>query len=239
MQHWPSFTSESLPPESDVDRADLRREDPGPRRWRMSRLTDCSLPSQGELSIEEAIKKRTCLVGVYQKRVSELSDQNPGGIGPGTGGVSPPPVPTEVKHRECLITFDKASNIHSVAWNGTITYKKLRHCYELELLAPTEINIEGLAKEFVNGCINKGLSDQQTRFIVQGLIALGADVLSAGATGGSATATTLVPYMDNVVNKTVECITDVKALSQFVEDKFRKSFSAKVERKSHWIEFQL
>ena len=229
-----------LPPEGDTSRSDLRKElREFQRLWRASRLSDCNLPTSGELSIEATISGRTCLVGVYQKRLSTLSDKKTEVDAGSPGGGASKPNETEVVHRECLIVFDDSFNVHSVEWNLTTTYKKLRHCYELQLNGPAKFNVKGLADDFVKSCTDKGLNDKKTRFIVQGAIALGTDILSAGATAGGATAATIAQYVDNVVNVTIECVTDVETISKFVEERLRKSFSARVEHKSEWVYFKL
>lgn len=202
------------------------------RLWRKIRNTDCHLGASGELSIEDTIRARTCLLNIYRRRVAELSDRDLNG-----DAVTSPQ--TNIIQRECLFVFDDSFGVHSVEWNLTTTYKKLRHCYELQLRGPNEVKIGDVGKEFVNGCIQKGLNDSKTRHVVQGIIALGVDIFSAGSTGGTATATAITAYVNNVVNVTLDCVTNVESISNLVQEKFRDSISGRVEHVSNWVYFKL
>ena len=114
------------------------------------------------------------------------------------------------------------------------TMKKLRHCIKLQVVGP--IDVEGVAKSYVDACVQHGLNYQRTRYIVQALISIGADLL---ATKGGATAVTVADYIDSVVSNTLDCLTDAGKIQSYLSDYLSEKFEATVREESHWIYWDL
>jgi hypothetical protein len=158
-----------------------------------------------------------------------------------------PPQPqdgTAEVQKKCIVSWDDPFQVHSteviLRWNyqaAKTRMKKLRHCIELTVKAP--IKIDGVAEEFVKACIDKALNDEKVRFILEGIIALGVDVLSAGASGGSATASAVTDYVTTVRVKAITCVTDQDKIESTLADSFGQKFAASVRNESHWVYWNL
>jgi uncharacterized membrane protein len=139
-----------------------------------------------------------------------------------------PKIRIEVIHEQCLWSWDGEHHVHSVGWDG-VTMKKLRHCIKLQATGPVEI--EGVAKRYITKCVNDALTDDQTEYIVKGILALGADVVGAG---GSATVALLTDYVYNVQKEAISCLTDTDRIEEYFTDVLADQFDAVIENESHW-----
>ncbi|MBD2745846.1 hypothetical protein IC232_03955 [Microvirga sp. BT688] len=150
------------------------------------------------------------------------------------GGITSGPI-----HQRCLISWDDSHQIHSQKWIVRWDYqavktrmKKLRHCIRLTVTGP--IDAKDVAKDYVAHCVDRALNDDKTRHIVQGIIGLGLDVLSAGATGGSATAAAIADYLKAAKEKLIGCLTDEKQIQAYLAQSLAERVGAVVENESHW-----
>lgn len=141
----------------------------------------------------------------------------------------------------CLFSWDDSHQVHSVRtvieWNFqkvVTTMKKLRHCYRLRTVGP--VDIEGLAKGFVDHCIDQALHDRQAEYIIRALAALAADIYGGG---GSISAANLAEWIDNVRARTVACLTDSNEISDFVVGYIGNQINASVTEESHWEFWEL
>jgi hypothetical protein len=135
-------------------------------------------------------------------------------------------------YERCLISWDDSFNVHSVGWNG-IRMKKLRHC--VKLIAKGPVDAKQVAKEYIDHCVNKALNDDKVRHLLQLVLGVAADVLTAGASGGGGTAAAITDYIVEVQQRALSCLTDEKKIQQFVAEALRDAFGAEVKRESHWI----
>jgi uncharacterized membrane protein len=144
----------------------------------------------------------------------------------------------------CIASWDDSFQVHSVdtiiTWNYQAiktTMKKLRHCIKLTLVGP--VDIAGVAKDYVNHCINVGVNNQKVRYIVQLIASIALDVASAGGTGGGATAATVADYVRAAADATVACLTDTQKISAYLGDRLKQQFNASVQETSEWIYWEL
>jgi uncharacterized membrane protein len=144
----------------------------------------------------------------------------------------------------CLISYDDSHQIHSneliIKWNyqaNKTVAKRLHHCIKLRVFGP--ISIEGVAKKYVDHCIEKGLNHQRTRYVIQALVSLGVDVLSKGATKGSVTAATLTDYVNSAASETLECLSDAEGFSDHAEQALKDQFKATIDHEMEWIYWNL
>lgn len=145
---------------------------------------------------------------------------------------SEPEVEVGELHSECLTMWDDSHQVHSVSLRG-VRMKKLRHCIRITLTGP--IDVKGVAKQYVNRCIDEGLNNQRTRYLLQLAASLGVDVLSAGSTGGATTIATVADWANSAANATVSCLTDIGQITDYVEERLRDSFEGSVRKESHWV----
>lgn len=142
-----------------------------------------------------------------------------------------PKIKNGVIHEQCLFSWDDSIQPHSVGFDG-VKMKKLRHCIRLRAVGPIEV--EGIAKRYIKTCVNEALNDQKTLYLVKAISALGVDVLSAGSTGGGATAAAVTDYVYNVQDKAISCLTDTGRIKAYMQDAVSEQFDAVVEKESHW-----
>ncbi len=145
-----------------------------------------------------------------------------------------PPQTKEIETR-CLASWDDNWQPHSVSIDigsltGRVTWKKLRHCIKLTLIGPVDFG--GVARDYVNQCIQYGLNNQKVRYVLQLLVSIIADVL---AVGGTASAATVADYANSAANAIVDCLTDSKRITAFVGERLKEMFDASVEETSEWI----
>lgn len=153
-------------------------------------------------------------------------------------------VTTNVIESRCLVSWEDSHQVHSqetiIEWDYQAvktTMKKLTHCVRLNVVGP--IDVEGLSKQYVNECVQNGLNHNRTRHILEGIIALGVDILSKGATGGSVTAAKLADYVKSVVDNTIECLTDTEQVTSFIKAELQAKFNATVKNESQWEYWEL
>ena len=70
-------------------------------------------------------------------------------------------------------------------------------------------------------------------------MALGADVLTGGSDGGSATAAAVSNYVMEVKEKAIECLTDTDKIDAYLSQQAADEFNAHVRSESHWIYWDL
>lgn len=140
----------------------------------------------------------------------------------------------------CLYSWDDSHQVHSeeviVEWNFQrvrTTMKRLHHCIRLTVTGP--LDVEGIAKSYVDRCVDYGLKKNSTRHALEALVALGVDVLSAGATGGAATIAKLADYTKSVTDNTMDCLTDTERITSHVKQKITEKFKSSVSSESTWI----
>jgi hypothetical protein len=140
-------------------------------------------------------------------------------------------------HEECILVWDDSIQVHRVETRIELFHqsvstemKKLRHCIRLRVTGP--IDIGGLAETYVKRCVDYGINHQATRYILQALVSIGADVL---ATKGGATAATVADYVKSVADGTISCLTDQDRAVAFFQEELKAKFDAAVDHESHWI----
>lgn len=138
--------------------------------------------------------------------------------------------------KRCIASWEDSHQVHStrviVEWNYQAVktkMKKLVHCIELRVTGP--VDVEGVAKSYVDQCINHGLNHQKTRHILGLIVAIGADILGGG---GAATGAKVADYVSSAANETVDCLTDTDRISAHIGDSLREKFDAAVRHESHW-----
>jgi uncharacterized membrane protein len=157
---------------------------------------------------------------------------------------SEPEIKTAVVHQQCLMSWDDSFQIHSthlvIRWNYQTlktTMKKLHHCIQLTVTGP--IDAAGVAKDYVNYCVDYALNKDKTQHILEGIIALGADILSEGSSGGSATAAAVTEYINSVRENALDCLTDQEKIQSFVAQQLSAKLDATVQNESHWVYWDL
>lgn len=143
--------------------------------------------------------------------------------------------------KKCIARWDDSHQIHSsetiIEWNYQAVktkMKKLEHCVELTVTGPIEI--EGIARSYVDKCIDYGLNHQKTRHILGLIAAIVADVYG---TGGAATSAKLADYVSSASNETIDCLTDADRITAHIGEKLRAKFDASVRHESHWVYWDL
>ncbi|PBB93197.1 hypothetical protein CK215_04265 [Mesorhizobium sp. WSM3864] len=147
-----------------------------------------------------------------------------------------PRIKTGVIQRKCLISWDDSHQVHSVEtvidWNFQrvrTKMKKLRHCVELKVIGPVDIG--GVAKSYVDACIDRALNDNKTLYLLQAVVALVGDVVGGG---GSLSAANAYAYLDNVKTEAISCLTTLSKIKAYLQDYLGKQFDATVREESHW-----
>lgn len=150
------------------------------------------------------------------------------------GGQSPGTQVGEIDRR-CLITYDDgwepmAAQFDQNTLSYKETWKKNENCIELQTVGP--IQIEGVAKEHVNTCINKALNSNKFVRAVGLVAAVAADVGSSGATGGGGvTAAYVLSLVTTISNEAIDCITDTDKFLENAEASLKKQFKSTINKK--------
>lgn len=117
------------------------------------------------------------------------------------------------------------------------TMKRLDHYVRLSVLGP--VDIADIGREYVNNCIDKAIKHDSTRNALEGLIAIGIDVVSEGATGGSATAAKVAEYINSVIDYAVTCLTSTHDLDEYLSAQVTGAFRASIITGSDWVYWDL
>lgn len=143
--------------------------------------------------------------------------------------------------KKCIARWEDSHQVHSsetiIEWNYQAvktTMKKLEHCIELTVTGPIEI--EGIAKSYVDKCIDYGLNHQKTRHILGLIAAIVADVYG---TGGAATSAKLADYVSSASNEAIDCLTDTDKITAHIGQSLKAKFDASVRHESHWVYWDL
>ena len=154
------------------------------------------------------------------------------------------PIATGVLNEQCLFSWESSHQVHSTEVIIELNYqalkttmKRLDHCLKLTTTGP--IDIGDLGQEYLQGCIDYAIYDDATLYLLEGIIALGIDVLSEGATGGGATAAVIAAYITGVGNKAVDCLTDTDRIGAELSDRVKSRFNASIVEESHWVYWDL
>ena len=176
-----------------------------------------------------------------------VPEPRPGGgvIRPGFNRLlEPSPVREGEVESRCLYRWDDSHQFHSKTVVVTpseqvvrTTWKKLEYCIRLKVTGP--IDVEGIAKSYVNKCVDYGLKKNSTRHALEAVVAIGIDVLSAGATGGAATIAKLADYTKSVTDNTMECLSDAEGITGHIKTELKRSFEATVKKESKWVYWNL
>ena len=147
-----------------------------------------------------------------------------------------------VIQEKCLISYDDSHQVHSVGveitWTrqaGKTTMKKLSHCLKMRVMGP--VNIEGVAKQYVDDCANHALNDKKTIYILQGIVAAVADVYGGG--NGAATGANVAAYVNAVKDDLVSCLTNTGKIEAFLKQKVEQTLQSTVQEESHWVYWTL
>ena len=149
----------------------------------------------------------------------------------------------EIESR-CLYSWSDSHNFHSAKVVVTdrkqvtkTTWKRLDYCIRLKVTGP--IDVKGIAKSYIDKCVDYGLKKNSTRHALEALIGLGVDILSAGSTGFAATTIALVDYTNSVANNTVECLSDSAKIEDHLRDSLKDHFKSTVNKESNWVYWDL
>jgi hypothetical protein len=148
----------------------------------------------------------------------------------------PPPLPVVdigALETRCIMRWHDSHQVHSISW-GRVRMKKLEHCIELTLTGP--LNIQNVAKSFVDTCVKEGLRKDAVANAISLLAALGADLLGGG---GAVTAARLAEYVRAAGTEIMGCLTDTGRIEKHIGDQLRDRFQASVRKRSHWVYWNL
>ena len=153
-------------------------------------------------------------------------------------------VKTGVIQERCLIRYDDSHQVHSVEtilrWNYQAVktrMKRLEHCIKIRVVGPIEV--ENIAKAYVDKCVNYGLNHQKTRHALELVVAVAGHIASAGATGGGLTAAKITNYVTSAMSETLDCLTDTGKITDFIGKQIQDKFDATVKHESHWVYWNL
>jgi hypothetical protein len=143
----------------------------------------------------------------------------------------------EIQSR-CLFRWDDSYNPHSGGLEirpdyqaGKVTWKRLEHCIRLRVNGP--VDIEGVAKDFVDRCVDHGINNQKNRYLVQALGALAADVWGGG--GGRWSTANVLDYVKAVADDTIGCLTSSDRIADHFKRSLEQKFNASVKEETQWI----
>jgi uncharacterized membrane protein len=220
----------------------LRATTAGPNRWiwgNRSNITFCTTSTRMNNYRDEpctGTRAKFMDIGQFPAQDATYTLRNP--------QRNLPQIETGVIQNRCLFRWDDSHQVHSVnpviRWNYQAfetTMKKLEHCIRIRVTGP--INIENIAKQYVDHCVNYALNDNRVVHILSGIVGLGIDVLSAGTTAGSATASAVANYLYAVQDKAISCLTDTGRIQTYLQGVLRDKFNATVARESQWIFWRL
>jgi uncharacterized membrane protein len=142
---------------------------------------------------------------------------------------------------KCLASWDDSHQIHSSTIEFTwgrqavkTTMKKLEHCLRLTVTGPIEI--DGIAKSYVDQCVERGLNDKKTLHVLGLIVAIVADVYGGG---GAATSAKVAQYVDSAASETISCLTDTTKISAHISEQLKAKFDATVREESNWVYWDL
>lgn len=153
-------------------------------------------------------------------------------------------VKTGVIQERCLIRYDDSHQMHSISdpvieWNyqrgPQTTMKKLEHCIKITVTGP--LSIEGVAKSFVDSCVNYGLNHNKTLHILGLLGAISADVWGGGM--GVYSTAKVSEYVASATTETISCLTDQKKITEHIKETLEDRFDATVRDESRWVYWTL
>ena len=155
-----------------------------------------------------------------------------------------PDVQVAEVQNKCIARWEDSHQVHSVRtivnWNYQAVktrMKKLEHCVRIRVNGP--INIEGVAKQYVDHCINYGLNHQKVRHSLGLVAAIAGDIASGGATAGGLTAAKITDYVTSASNEIMDCLTNGNKINEFLGSKLKEKFNATVKSESHWVYWDL
>jgi len=91
-----------------------------------------------------------------------------------------------------------------------LKWKKASSLLELRLQGP--VDIQGIAREFVDFCVNEALNKDKVRHIIEGIAAIASDIF---ATGGAASAAKAAEYVKAVSQEAISCLTNERQVQDF------------------------
>lgn len=148
-------------------------------------------------------------------------------------------ITTGVIDSRCLYSWDDSQQFHSESihlelghQSAKTTMKPLHHCIRLTVTGP--IDIQGIAKSYVERCIDYGLKKNSTRHALEGIAAIAADIFSGGATVGSITMIKVADYTKSVTDNIIECLVDTKEISFFMQSQISSQIKSTVKSESEW-----
>ncbi len=150
-------------------------------------------------------------------------------------------VRTGTLHTTCIARWEDSHQVHSeeviVEWNYQAvktTMKKLVHCMELTVTGPVDLG--GVAKGYLDYCVNYGLNNQRTRHALELLAAVVIDVFGGY---GRATAVKVTDYVHSAANETINCLSNADLLQGYASSELSKTFDASIREESHWEYWEL
>jgi uncharacterized membrane protein len=143
--------------------------------------------------------------------------------------------------QQCIARWEDSHQVHSVdtivEWNyqaTKTTMKKLDHCLKLSVIGP--VDIDGVAKSYVDHCVDKAVNDSRSLYLFQAAVALIVDIY---ASKGAASAANLYAYIDHVKTTAISCLTDTGQIQDYLENALKEKFDATVKEESHWEYWEL
>lgn len=151
-------------------------------------------------------------------------------------------VTTDVVQSKTIASWDDSHNLHSTdlymdgfTLKTRVTMKKLAHRIELHVNAP--VDVAGIARDHLNKCVDAAVNSHRTRRLVELLSAIGVDVWAGG--GGAASAAFLASYISEVVDSSMECLSNAGVLAEHIKESLAGQFSAYVHHHSDWVYWNL
>ena len=138
--------------------------------------------------------------------------------------------------KKCLFRWEDSHQLHSkravLRWNYQkvqFRMKKLEHCLEISVTAP--IDVQGIAKSYLDQCVNHALNNDKVTRIFQLLSSVAADVAIGR---GAFTSATIADYVRAAASQTVNCLTNATRINEFLGRELRTQFNATVVHRSEW-----
>lgn len=159
-----------------------------------------------------------------------------------------PPIPPDTKvgvvEDRCVYTWDGPPELHSQHMEITLQrqalktrMKKLRRCAKLQVTGP--VDIEGIAQQYVQSCINYALNKDSTRHILTLIVSVVADAWTMGSDGMALTQATVYNYGREVASNTIDCLTDTGRLATYFGERLKGEFSSRMTNTTEWIFWDL
>ena len=99
------------------------------------------------------------------------------------------------------------------------------------------IDVAGIARSYVNSCVDRALHQDEAEHIVEALAALASDIYAG--TGGAAISAKVADYINSVRRNALSCLTSQSQLTDFIKEKVSMQFNATVQNESHWIYWRM